>query len=739
MRKLAAFGFSFAVGVFAVQYLLPGRYVMAAGLGALALGISASFLRGFRRTRVMLILIGVGIGLVYSWGYAKVIQEPYLRQAETLRRNLTMEVCSWPERSTFGAKVTVRIGPFGKAVYYGDEKLLSLSPGDAVTGDVYLTDASSIRGNELTTFTSRGVWLLAYSRGEAVVEPGRGSARYLSLHLKKRFQDQIDLLFTGDSRSMMRALLTGDRGDMPEHLSSDLEESGLYHVTAVSGMHCTILLSLVTALTGKHRRRLKAAVGMAVLVLYMLMVGCTPSVVRSVVMNGCLLSAPLFRRDGDPPTSLATALLVILLQNPFAAASISLQLSFSAAAGILWLTPKLWPKGEHGGVIRFIAGSFAVTAGALVFTIPLSAYYFDFFVVVAPLSNLLCLEAVSGQFLFGLMAVLVSYICLPLGQALSFISAGLGWYVLDAARLLSAIPYHALYFCSGYLKYWLVYAYAAFGICAVSGAPRRRYIFAAAGCVLTLILTVHMTEEQMTGGKMDLFVLDVGQGQSVLMVSRGRTALVDCGSGNTFRDAGGTAADYLNTIGERKLDYLVLSHYDTDHANGVERLLARVDVGTMLVPEIESEYGEALRELAQEHGVQVEGITEERRYALGEAELTVYPPVGSGSSNEEGLTALCSCGEFDLLATGDMDSATERKLIESVPLPDVEVLLAGHHGSRHSTSTELLKAVMPEAAVISAGENSYGHPSKEALRRLVLEDVEVFRTDLQGTIHISVN
>ena len=159
----------------------------------------------------------------------------------------------------------------------------------------------------------------------------------------------------------------------------------------------------------------------------------------------------------------------------------------------------------------------------------------------------------------------------------------------------------------------------------------------------------------------------------------------------------------------------------------------------MLVPEMESAYGEELRELAQIHGVQVERISEERSYALGEAELTVYPPVGSGSSNEEGLTALCSCGEFDFLATGDMDSATERKLIESVSLPDVEVLLAGHHGSRHSTSTELLQAVMPEAAVISAGENSYGHPAEEALRRLVLEDVEVYRTDLQGTIHISVN
>ena len=183
MRKLATFGLSFAAGVFAVQYLLPGRYVLAAGLGALALGIAAFFLPRSRRTRALLILLGVGIGLVYSWSYAKVIQEPYLQLTELPRRNLSMEVCSWPEPSTFGAKVTVRLGPFGKAVYYGDKDLLSLSPGDVVTDDVYLTDASNIRGSVTTAFTSREIWLLAYSRGEAAVDPGRGSARYLPLSL----------------------------------------------------------------------------------------------------------------------------------------------------------------------------------------------------------------------------------------------------------------------------------------------------------------------------------------------------------------------------------------------------------------------------------------------------------------------------------------------------------------------------------------------------------------------------
>ena len=113
--------------------------------------------------------------------------------------------------------------------------------------------------------------------------------------------------------------------------------------------------------------------------------------------------------------------------------------------------------------------------------------------------------------------------------------------------------------------------------------------------------------------------------------------------------------------------------------------------------------------------------------------------MGEGGENELGLTILCSAGEFDTLITGDMDSRTERVLVSSYPLPDIEVLLVGHHGSRYSTSEELLGAVMPEVGVVSVGSNSYGHPTRDALLRLTDADVTVYRTDLQGNIYITVN
>ena len=143
--------------------------------------------------------------------------------------------------------------------------------------------------------------------------------------------------------------------------------------------------------------------------------------------------------------------------------------------------------------------------------------------------------------------------------------------------------------------------------------------------------------------------------------------------------------------------------------------------------------------LAERYGVEVRYVTEETQTAVGEASLTLYPPVGEGGENELGLTILCSAGEFDTLITGDMDSRTERVLVSSYPLPDIEVLLVGHHGSRYSTSGELLSAVMPEVGVVSVGSNSYGHPTRDALLRLTDAGVTVYRTDLQGNIYITVN
>lgn len=194
----------------------------------------------------------------------------------------------------------------------------------------------------------------------------------------------------------------------------------------------------------------------------------SPSVLRACVMLILLVAAPLFGRERDGPTSLAAALMLILLANPFAACSISLQLSFAAVAGILFLSPRLYRmmlgRRKRGKVFSFIAASFSATMGALIFTVPLSAFYFGTLVLISPVSNLVCLWAASVVFIGAMLSVLASIICWPLAAVLRWIPGLMAQYILTCAQVLAKVPGHAVYFANPYLPYWLVFAYLLFGL-----------------------------------------------------------------------------------------------------------------------------------------------------------------------------------------------------------------------------------------------------------------------------------
>ena len=187
---------------------------------------------------------------------------------------------------------------------------------------------------------------------------------------------------------------------------------------------------------------------------------------------------------------------------------------------------------------------------------------------------------------------------------------------------------------------------------------------------------------------------------------------------------------------------MVLTHYHEDHAGGLPWLLARVEVGELLLPQLLGSEQESLQkevlDLAARCGVAVRYIEAPWASALGDAVLTVYPPAAEGGVNEMGLTILCSAGEYDFLITGDMNASTEKKLVAQYELPDIEVLAAGHHGSKYSTSEELLSAVTPELGIISVGQNRFGHPTQEVIDRMTAAGMEIRRTDEEGNILVQV-
>ena len=755
MRVLATIGFSFSAGVF-LAALLPwnGWQLYAAGgilLLALAWLFAARKQKYFRRG--LLILLPLAVSLAYFAGYDHLVRQP-IEDRCGAASDFAATVCDWPQATERGARVTVELEGYhrARAVLYGEAELLAARPGDTVTGTAQWQSAAHFDSDDVTHFNARGVYALLYGREDVRLSAGDGDAlRWLPQRAGKAFREKVAAIWDDPRVSgFLTAELTGDKSAMDDGDYLAMQETGLAHLFAVSGLHCAFLVTLLALLISR-RQRLLCAVTIPLLLFYMVMVGMSPSVVRACIMQIFLLIAPLFRRGSDPLTSLAAALLVILLCNPFAAASVSLQLSFSATLGMVLLSPRLykllagWYKGKCRplrAALCFVAANLSATLSAVVFTAPLTAWYFRIFVLVAPLSSLLAVPAAGWSFMAAFVTALLGFLWLPLASLLGWISWALVRYILWIANGMMSWRYHAVYFTNPYLIYWLLFLYAAFIGCAATPDGKRKYLLASALSVLTLTAAIWVNRQDYQYGVLTALTLDVGQGESVILTSGGETALVDCGSSNSYKDPGGLAADTLHSMGVRELSAVVVTHYHADHTNGLYEVLRRIPVQTVYLPDIEDEYGvrERLVSLAEEKGAQVTYVTKETADTLGDTVLTIYPPVQSGGDlNELGLTALASAGDFDLLITGDMSGSTEKKLVETYALPNIEVLVVSHHGSRYSSNIRFLKAVTPEAAVISVGDNNYGHPSEETLQRLLAVGADIWRTDQQGTIRITVN
>lgn len=756
MRRLAIFTGAFSCAIFLAQYLPEAGGGLWAAPLALVIALGGCFLGGIRGRRMLLAGLGAALALGWNAWYIARVQAPMEALAGT-EAWAALTVREMPQETGYGIRVTADMaGVRGRVVLYGDRELETLRPGQIVRGPVALRSAARIREDEIRSFTARGVFLLAYPRGEMTVEEGSAaSPRWWPLRAGEQMRKTVDALFDRETGAFLTAILTGDRTDLPVQVQADFSEAGLYHILAVSGMHCGFLLALLRLLVGKHRRRLLAGISALVLVFYALLTGGRPSVVRACVMLLLFLAAPLFDRQSDGPTSLLAALSLLLLDNPFAAGSVGLQLSFGAMAGILWVTPRLrrlllglGGKGRrHGRIYRAAATGFAATLGSLALTAPLSGYYFGVLSLVSPLSNLLCLWAASAVFLTGLVTVLAGMVSPALGAVLAWIPTILARYMFTAAHLLAKLPCHGAYFANPYLKYWMALAYGLFLLAYLLRRRVRWSAAAAAGLVLAALAVTLRLGETRFRGDLDAVVLDVGQGQSILLRGGkgGGYALVDCGSDTSRYDPGSLAACQLRSLGCRRLDYLILTHYDSDHVNGLEPLLARLPANVLLAPRPESEADRAharpVLELAEAYGVPVRFLERRRELELGPAAvLTLFPPLGKGEGNEHGLAVLAGAGEEELLITGDMNTAAETELLKAYVLPDIEYYVAGHHGSRYSTGESLLGRLRPETVCVSAGAgNSYGFPAPEVLHRLERRGCTVLRTDLQGDIHLSLS
>ena len=756
VRTLVWLALGCSCGMVLCRYLLPYAWIMWTAGATGILGLVALLLR---RRRAWLLpaalsLLAAGIASAWFWGFTELNIRP-VEPLDGEERVLSVIVTDYPEQYAEYSRVRVRIADAQLPrttllVYDYDNCIGALRPGVLAELPLKLKSAGWKYGQESGDYYASGVFLCG-TLTEPPVLTGRWRNAWLLFpkELSQAVKNQALKCFPADVSGFMKALLTGDKVEyyLDESLSGAMESAGFSHIVAVSGMHLGFLVSVLRLLF--RRRRAAALVSLPVILVFMAMIGFTPSITRSGVMQILLLMAPLLGREEDGPTMLAAPLLLLLLINPWAVGSASLQFSFAAMAGLIAVSPRIYhalvyqgrersplPKGRRGAALRWLFAAFASSVGALVFTTPLSALHSGSVPVYGVLTNLLCLWMMTLAFVGGFPVCLLGLVWPAGGAALGWLVAWLPRCAIWIVKLIARLPYAVLYTDGNLAGWWLVGVYLLFGLALLFRRERFRPVLPICVALSSFALLTFCFHGPDLGA-MEVTVLDVGQGQSIVALTDDAVVMIDCGSADYSVKAGDVALRYLSERGRKRIDLLVLTHFHGDHVNGVRRLLSRVPVRCLAYPADyqENDYADAIFSDCAAAGTELLPVDADRTVTLDGLSLRLYAPIGVGEVNEECLLICGDWGEDEFLVTGDVSEKVEAMFAHFYPLEDMEMLVAGHHGSKSSTCEDLLDTVTPEIVIVSCGlNNRYGHPAAALLERLEERGITIYRTDLNGTV-----
>ena len=737
MRKLVIFVAAFSLSTLLSVYLLSSLAVVISACVCAIGSIGFLFFKGKQRSRYFISCIGLAVGFIYFFVYSSVFVYP-AQKLVGVEKYSTATIISFPEDNFADAMLDCEDGPdVHISLLCPDGFPEGTEPGDIISANMTFSESTRYH---------TGVKL--YARAEDIIfSKGNGGIQYFGAITAERIKSITKDIFPDDTYPLAKALIIGDKAEFYEDaiLDFSFKAAGLSHIVAVSGMHLSFILAL-PALFIKNRKRFSLA-AIPLILFFMAVCGFSPSVCRAGIMHLCICAANLFNREPDDYTSLFTSVFIILLFNPYASASVSLQLSFSSVLGIIMFTERiskvlLKPAKSFPAVIAYIYRAvisiFTVSVAALIFTTPLCALYFGQVSVIAPIVSIFVLSILSFAFCLCILSCVAGMIIIPAGVSAAGISSVLLRYIMGVAETASKLNIASIYTSNHAAVIWLVGTYLIFIVVFLLKKPAKSYIIPICISIAGFCIMMVLPKLTHSDTSMQTTVLDVGQGQCIIVTSNDMTAVIDCGS-SSGEYAGEIAADYLHSRNIDSIDVIILTHYHADHVNGVEYLFKAFDVDVLIAPPQEdyTSYDDKIISAAERRESEILYIESDFEIEMGNAVLSIYQPLFPTGENERCAAVLCTENNYDILVTGDMPAYCELLLLEHANLPDIEVLIAGHHGSSGSSCKTLLTTLKPETAVISVGANSYGHPSDDTLERFSEYGISVFRTDLIG--HITLN
>lgn len=569
--------------------------------------------------------------------------------------------------------------------------------------------------------------------------------------IREKLKQNIQELLTKETYALGIGILIGDNSRINEKIVEDFKNSNLSHMLAVSGAHINYVVLTVSILCTKKRAGIKAqrVVTIMMMLFFMELTQMTSSVVRAGISCIIYMLASLLYRKADVINAMAISTLLTLLNNPFKLFDIGFQLSYAGTLGII-LFCKLINIPIKNKLLKYLKDSIIISISANIFIIPIMMYQFNTISLTFILSNLLAGPLLGISIILEIIVLLISFMSINIAAIPAKVLNILLILIINIANWFSNIEISKIYVITpqiiSIVAYYLICA-------AIILKQKNRKI------IVIIMLTVLIINLFPTPKKLRINFIDVGQGDSTLIrTETNKVILIDSGgstASSSFDVGNKVLLPYLLDRRIKKIDFIIVSHFDADHCQAFETVIDNINVRKVVVCKqsmITQEYLNIINKCKKKN---IKIIVVERGDKLKidkRTEFEILHPGerflddGKGGLNANAIVCkmnykLNSGKIFSILFTGDIEVEAEKELEQVYGKKlKADILKIAHHGSKTSSREEFIKLVSPKIALIGVGENNkFGHPADITLERLEKENVKVYRTDQMGEVSITIN
>lgn len=550
----------------------------------------------------------------------------------------------------------------------------------------------------------------------------------LIYQMQKKIKAIIKEKLPSETGDLLLAILLGDKKDLSEQIQINFKNSNLSHMLAVSGAHVSYIIIGLTYITqnsimGKRKARVFC---IFFLIIFMAITNFTPSVTRACIMAILTLVSEILYKKADIYTNISISALIIFLYNPYSLLDLGFKLSFGGTIGIVIFMRFIKKKQEEPKLLNYIKQMALVSICANIIIIPIIMNNFNTVSLTFLVSNILASPILAIIVIVGFSIIIISIISHSLSNLLVFWLNPILNLLIKISSFCSKLPFAKILVVTPYI-FNIIFYYTII-LYLVNYNELKQFIKKETVILLSIILILSNFIFYILPQDLKIYFIDVGQGDSTLIVTPSKkTILIDGGGSESFDVGEKVLLPYLLDRRIRKIDYIMISHFDTDHCKGIFTVIENLKVKNIIISKQaeKSENYKKFKEIVANKKINIILVKagdkiKIDKYIYFKILFPTEKLIMQNPLNNNSIVSQLNYKSFKMLFTGDIEEIAEKEILnlQKDKLKST-ILKVAHHGSNTSSTQEFINSVKPELALIGVGKNNtFGHPSECVVEKL---------------------